>query len=123
MITGGLNNMAKKVIGLIFALAILLAVFGLTACTNSHGIPNGKYVSTDGSSANSTLLRDGILDYDYYWRIKGDKATWYASGLKSNEYKIIQEGDKLFFANETKKLEVKYDDFTKNLTILSMTFY
>ena len=102
---------------------LVMIIFSLSACSNSHGIPNGKYVSTSGGISPSTLLRDGINDYDYYWRIKGDKATWYASGLKSFEGKIVKRNGIIFFEDETKSYEIEYDDTTKTLTILSTNVY
>ncbi len=122
--------MKRKMLGIAIAIIMLLGVFGMAGCGNSHGIPNGKYVSTDGSAKKSTLLRAGVSDYDYYWRIKGNKVTWYASGWLTYQGKIMQGDGGVHFeiypingrfggkSGDAFMCEVLYDEVTKKLVVL-----
>ncbi len=104
---------------------MLLSIFGLASCSNSHGIPNGDYIilqNIEGVGTTYALLPKGKQE-DYFLRIKGKKATWYASNQKSSEYKIIIEENEVYFVRdaseyiEAKKLLVKYDETLKEFTI------
>lgn len=124
--------MRKRALAIGLAAIMLVFVFGLSACSASHDIPLGKYVSTDGTEENSTLLRDGVADYDYFWDIENNKATWYSSGSKNYVGKIVKKNGELYFYGETwfelislskngrtTVYKVEYDDATKNLTVIA----
>ena len=111
--------MIKKIIKMTLLTVMALGIFTLSACKNSHGIPNGKYGFADMNSY--TLIGGDVPDNDYYIRIRGNKAISYSSNLKSHTYKIIEENDKIYFYREnngeTFKFEVEYDNATKTFTL------
>ena len=118
----------KKIItGMVVAAVMLLAIFGLSSCSNSHGIPNGSYDLHEG------VMHTEEYYSDYYWRVKGDTAYYYASGQLTYKGKIIKKDGKLYFqlysvsgifgkkSGDAFEYEVEYDETTKRLTVYSGT--
>ncbi|HHT83853.1 MAG TPA: hypothetical protein GXZ92_05310 [Clostridiales bacterium] len=114
----------KKIItGMVVAAVMLLAVFGLSVFSNSHGIPNGKY----GSNMEGGAVHTKEYYSDWYWRVIGNRAYYYASGQLSYKGKIIKKDGKLYFdvysvfCENAFEYEVEYDETTKRLTVYSGT--
>jgi hypothetical protein len=109
----------KKWMALLVSGFLLLAAGALLqGCRVSHGIPNGKYVFCNDSGEFTAGE-----NYDYFWRIKGNKANYHASGDPIYECKIVMEDDRIYFEFAGKgyrdafKNEAKYDETTKILTV------
>ncbi|MGI6702092.1 MAG: hypothetical protein ACOX3U_06530 [Christensenellales bacterium] len=108
----------KKIItGIVVAAVMLLSVFWLSSCSNSHGIPNGSYDLHEG------VMHTKEYYSDYYWRVKGDTAYYYASGQLTYKGKIINKDGRLYFdvysvfCENAFEYEVEYDETTKRLTV------
>ena len=114
--------MRKKFIFVGIALVMLFSLVGLTACGQSHDIPNGDYVGA-GESSSFTLSTEQ-KHIDWYWSIKGNNANYYSSGFHQYKCKIIEEDGELYFdGNITygeKKLvrfKITYNNETKTLEV------
>ena len=113
--------MARKriIIGMVVVAVMLLSVFWLSSCSNSHGIPNGSY----GGDVNGGVMHTEEYKSDYFWRVKGDTAYYYASGQLTYKGKIIKKDGKLYFdvysvfCENAFEYEVEYDETTKRLTV------
>lgn len=118
--------MSRKRIFIAMVTAVMLvAVFGLSSCSNSHGIPNGKY----GGDMHGGALHTDEYKSDWYWRVKGGSAYYYISGMLSYKGKIIKKDDRLYFevysvngmfgkkSGDALEYEVEYDETTKRLTV------
>ncbi len=119
--------MARKriIIGMVVVAVMLLSVFWLSSCSNSHGIPNGSY----GGDVNGGVMHTEEYKSDYFWRVKGDTAYYYASGQLTYKGKIIKKDGKLYFqlysvsgifgkkSGDAFEYEVEYDETTKRLTV------
>ena len=103
--------------------------FWLSSCSNSHGIPNGSY----GGDVNGGVMHTEEYKSDYFWRVKGDTAYYYASGQLTYKGKIINKDGRLYFelysvsgifgkkSGDAFECEVEYDETTKRLTVYSGT--
>lgn len=119
--------MARKriIIGMVVAAVMLLAIFGLSSCSNSHGIPNGSY----GGEMSGGAVHTEEYYSDWYWRVKGDSVYYYASGWLTYKGKIIEKEGRLYFkvysvngifgkkSGDAFEYEVEYDETTKRLTV------
>jgi hypothetical protein len=114
----------KKIItGIVVAAVMLLSVFWLSSCSNSHGIPNGSYDLHEG------VMHTKEYYSDYYWRVKGDTAYYYASGQLTYKGKIINKDGRLYFqlysvsgifgkkSGDAFEYEVEYDEQLRLLTV------
>ena len=108
---------------MMLSVVVALGVFCLSGCKNSHGIPNGKYVPADGSMKNYTLFRNGVKDNDYYYRIRGNKAFWFTSNLKTTTYEIMYEDGKIYFYDEKSKREFEYDRDKKTFSFVAVIYH
>jgi hypothetical protein len=110
--------MARKLLVIGIMLVMLFTVVGLVGCTNSHGIPNGRYVET---SEGPTLFEKGMTANDRFWQIRGNTATHYTSNQKSTTWTIVQRDGKIFFESDNFSREVVYNADTKSIIFVPTT--
>lgn len=98
----------------ILVLLFVCTLMVFTACTPSHGMPNGTYHSSD---KDGNLSRQGL---EYAWQIEDNESEYlYIT------YEILVENDKIYFCqrdskNLLYKYEVEYNKKTKILTIYNL---
>ena len=116
--------------------ALIMALGLFTGCEggeNECGIPNGDYIGSGTvdyplrGSENHDIELYGY-NYDWYWRIRGTQALYYASGWDVYRCKIIERSGTIYFvgkkniknSNETVQFEVQYNENTKVLTVIKV---
>jgi hypothetical protein len=117
--------MVKKLAVLGIVAIMLMGVFWLAGCGTSQYIPNGDYgkqTVAENASFTYTLLQKENHD-DYFWRIKGNSAIWYASNQRSLECVIVEDCGEIYFVydgdehTEAYKRLIKYDNISKKITV------